>query len=178
MTTTPRARAPLSAAGLAVLAAAVAVGAAAPASAAPTPRAVRTHFVAPVLPLTDELALEVVALTNEARVQAGCAPLALADQLVTTALRHSADMAETARMSHVGADGSSPRTRLAGLGVRPRLAAENVAAGAFTPRGLVDAWLASPGHRRNILDCDLDYVGVARADVAGGAYWTQALAGV
>jgi len=155
--------------GTAVAAGLLTVGAT-PASAAPRPLA-----PAPA-PEADPLAVQVLGLTNHARASAGCGPLAVADPLVAAAIDHSGDMAATDRLTHAGPGGSTPRTRLAALGVAPRLTAENVAVGAFTPRSLVDAWLASPGHRRNLLDCRLGFVGIARHDVASGAYWTQVLA--
>jgi len=175
----PRATRRLSAA---LLGAAVAAGLlsaaaapAAPAGAVPRHRAA-VPLVPALLPEGDPLAVEVLALTDQARVAAGCAPLAVADPLVAAAIEHSGEMADAAALSHTGPGGSTPRTRLAALGVAPRLSAENVAVGAFTPRSLVDAWLASPGHRRNLLDCRLGFVGVARQDVPGGAYWTQVMA--
>ena len=159
----------------AVLGAAVVAGllgaGAAPASAAPLP------LVPALQPQGDVLAVEVLTYTNEARAAAGCGPLAVADPLVAAAIEHSAEMAASATMSHTGPGGSTPRTRLAALGVAPRRTAENVAAGTFTARGLVDAWLASPGHRRNLLDCRLDFVGIARNDSPAGTYWTQVMAG-
>jgi len=172
----PRATRRLSAAllGTAVAAGLLAAGTV-PASAAPRHRAAVPLVPAP-LPQGDPLAVEVLALTNQARAAAGCAPLAVADPLVAAAIEHSGEMAATASLTHTGPDGSTPRTRLAALGVVPRRSAENVAVGAFTPRSLVDAWLASPGHRRNLLDCRLGFVGIARQDVAGGAYWTQVMA--
>ena len=130
---------------------------------------------APQPPQGDPLAVEVLQLTDEARAAAGCAPLAVADPLVAAAIEHSGEMAATGTLTHTGPGGSTPRTRLAALGVAPRRTAENVAVGAFTPRSLVDAWLASPGHRRNLLDCRLGFVGIARQDVAAGAYWTLAM---
>lgn len=172
MRTPLRPTSPLSAAVLgAVVAAGLLTVAAAPASAAPQP------LVPAPLPQSDVLAMEVLALTNDARAAAGCGPLLVNDPLVAAAIEHSGEMAATARMSHAGAGGSTPRTRLGALGVAPRLTAENVAAGSFTARSLVDAWLASPGHRRNLLDCDLGFVGIARFDTPEGAYWTQVMAG-
>ena len=159
----------------AVVAAGLLSAGAAPASAA-SARAVRQPLVPALLPEGDALAVEVLALTNQARASAGCAPLAVADPLVAAAVEHSGEMAGAATLTHTGAGGSTPRTRLAALGVTPHRTAENVAVGAFTPRSLVDAWLASPGHRRNLLDCRLGFVGIARQDVAAGAYWTQVMA--
>ncbi|QAY63352.1 CAP domain-containing protein [Xylanimonas allomyrinae] len=41
------------------------------------------------------------------------------------------------------------------------MSAENLSRAAASPGAVVDAWLASPGHRANLLDPDLTEVGVA-----------------
>lgn len=125
---------------------------------------------APVDPQT----LAVLDETNAARVAAGCAPLVLTDPLLATAVDHSAEMARTGLMTHTGADGSTPRIRLQAHGVSAQRTAENVARG-FDATTVVDAWLASPGHRANILDCSLVNVGIAGSPGVGGLFWTQVL---
>ncbi|WP_146149410.1 CAP domain-containing protein [Kineococcus rhizosphaerae] len=130
--------------------------------------------VVPAAP--DPAALRVLDLTNAARAQAGCAPLLLDPALGDAALRHTQDMAVHGVMSHTGTDGSTPRTRLAAEGLSPWITAENVAYG-YDADGVVGAWLASPGHRRNILDCRLVAVGIAEQAGAIGPYWTQVFAG-
>ena len=40
-------------------------------------------------------------------------------------------------------------------------AAENLSRAAAGPQAVVDPWLASPGHRANLLDPTLSHVGVA-----------------
>jgi uncharacterized protein YkwD len=58
-------------------------------------------------------------------------------------------------------------------------AGENIATGFRTPREVMDAWMASPGHCRNILDPVYSRIGVGfvTRPVAGsassGATWTQ-----
>jgi uncharacterized protein YkwD len=37
----------------------------------------------------------------------------------------------------------------------------------------MEAWLESPGHRANILDCELTKLGVGVAEGPGGPWWTQ-----
>ena len=125
-------------------------------------------------PVVDPLALTVLDETNAARAAAGCGPLLLVDPLVATAADHSSEMARTGLMTHTGADGSTPRIRLQAHGVSALRTAENVARG-FDAATVVDAWLASPGHRANILDCRLGQVGIAAAQGAEGLYWTQVL---
>ncbi|MEZ0165421.1 CAP domain-containing protein [Kineococcus sp. LSe6-4] len=161
-------RRPTAAAALGTtLTALTALALAAPASADPTGGAD---------PGVDPAALHVLERTNAARAAAGCGPLVLDPALAAAAQQHTVEMAATGTMSHTGADGSSPRTRLAAVGSFPVRTAENVAVG-YDADGVVAAWLASPGHRANVLDCRLAAVGVAQAPGAVGTYWTQVFAG-
>ena len=136
----------------------------------------RRRGAAAAAPL-DPQVLQVLDETNAARAAAGCAPLLPAPALTTAADRHTDEMAATGFLSHAGADGSSPRTRLAAQGFPALITAENVAVG-FAAADVVDAWLASPGHRANILDCRLQFVGVSERSGPGGQFWTQVFAGV
>lgn len=169
MTTLPRR--PLRTLSLTATALAAAVALAAPASAEevpPPPADLQVQHDLQVQQVLDE--------TNAARAAAGCGPLLLTPALNVAADYHTDEMAATGRMSHTGADGSSPRTRLAAQGVLPMRTAENVAVG-YSAADVVDAWLASPGHRANLLDCRLQLVGVSERRGAAGQFWTQVFAG-
>lgn len=106
-------------------------------------------------------------------------PLAWNDTLARAAERHSRDMATRNFFSHTGSDGHELRERADAAGYAWRTLAENIAAGRDTVGGVVDQWLASPGHCANLLKPDLVHVGVACA--SGGprntyvTYWTMAL---
>jgi uncharacterized protein YkwD len=126
-------------------------------------------------------ALEVVTLTNAHRAQAGCPPLAFNSRLTQAAQRHSDDMARHSFCAHQGSDGSTPWVRIQDTGYVYTSAAENVAAGYSSPASVVTAWMNSPGHRNNILNCNLTEIGVGytyRADdpVRYRHYWTQVFA--
>lgn len=125
-----------------------------------------------------QMASEVIALVNEERVDAGCPELVPNEQLTRAAQAHSQDMAENSFLDHTGSDGSNPADRVQEAGYRFRIVAENVAAGPPNAQIAVDGWMASPGHRENILNCDLQETGVSVVenpeDPAGyGLYWTQ-----
>ena len=166
MTTSPRRRT------TALVAAALATAALGAATA--TPAAAVELFPAPPAPLPAGAQL-VLDRTNAARSLAGCAPLAEAPAMTATAAAHSTEMAVTGRLSHRGADGSTARVRLAAHGVQAWRTAENVAQG-YDAATVVDAWLGSPGHRANLLDCRLTHVGIAEAPSPFGTYWTQVFA--
>jgi uncharacterized protein YkwD len=86
---------------------------------------------------------------NEVRVDHGLRPLRVDTTLVRAARGHSATLIRRDVLDH-GALGE----RLAGYGARGPLFGENLAWGkgsAATARGIVRRWLASPGHRANLL---------------------------
>ncbi len=113
-----------------------------------------------------------LALVNTERATAGCAPVSADAGLATVARAHSADMRDRGYFSHVTPEGLDPfaRARAAGFG---HARAENIASGQPDAAAVMAAWMASPGHRQNILDCDLRTLGVGVATGAGGPWWTQ-----
>lgn len=114
----------------------------------------------------------VVSLTNAERAEAGCKPLRIDQRLVTSARRHSADMAANDYFSHTSQNGDSPWKRMEDAGY-PSPGAENIAKGYPTPAAVMEGWMNSPGHRANILNCDLRAIGVGKASGSGGPLWTQ-----
>jgi uncharacterized protein YkwD len=118
----------------------------------------------------------VLALIDAARADAGLAPLVWNDQVAEAAAAHSADMAATSTLTHTGSDGSDGGERLTAEGFRWTAWGENIASGFTTPQSLVDAWMASSGHRRQLLGGHR-YVGLAVATSSSGTpYWTLVVA--
>ena len=91
--------------------------------------------------------------------------------LTWAAQAHSADWAAHGTMSHTGSDGSSPGDRLTRAGYLWSAYGENVAYGYATAEQVMAGWMASPGHRANILTCSFKEIGVGFAQP--GSYWTQ-----
>ncbi|WUI00363.1 CAP domain-containing protein [Spirillospora sp. NBC_00431] len=114
----------------------------------------------------------VVSITNAERAKAGCEPLHIDQRLVTAARRHSADMAANNYFDHTSRNGDSPWKRMEAAGY-PSPGAENIAKGYSTAAAVMKGWMDSPGHRANILNCDLRAIGVGRASGPGGPLWTQ-----
>lgn len=112
---------------------------------------------------------------NSLRAANGAGPLTWCATLEVAAQRHSEDQASEAVMSHTGSDGSTPWERLGRAGYLGwTVAAENVASGSQTVAEVVDAWMGSEGHRRNILDPAYSHLGAGLAyDARGVTYWTQ-----
>ncbi|MGR6317801.1 CAP domain-containing protein [Micromonospora soli] len=115
---------------------------------------------------------QVVDLVNQERAKAGCKALTIDDKLMLAAQRHSQDQADHQTMSHDGSDGSDPGDRLDRVGYAWRAYGENVAWNQKTPAAVMDAWMNSPGHRANILNCSFTEIGVGVAR-SNGPYWTQ-----
>lgn len=120
-----------------------------------------------------ELGDEVFALTNEERTRNGCPALAQDEELTVAAVRQSHYMAATGDFGHFGWHGSTFRSRSRAAGYRA-VAGENVAHGYSESREVMAAWMASPPHRANILNCGVRAIGAGVQRAANGTYyWTQ-----
>jgi uncharacterized protein YkwD len=122
---------------------------------------------------------EVLALTNGERAKVGCAALRLDAGLATAARAHSLDMATTGVFGHPGSDGSDPGARMQRAGYDTGAGwAENIARGQPNAAAVLAAWMGSPDHRSNILNCDFVALGVGSARGGSGQlYWTQDFGG-
>lgn len=125
-------------------------------------------------PVSGETAAEaeVLALVNEERAAAGCRPVRADAALADLAGAFSADMATRDFFAHTDPDGATPWDRAEKAGVAD-LGGENIARGQADARAVMDAWMASPGHRANILNCDYRTMGVGAHFAPGGPWWTQ-----
>lgn len=72
-------------------------------------------------------------------------------RLQEAALVQANDMAKTGKMSHTGSDGSSLSDRVSDQGYRYRRIGENVAFGNFSIDEVMEGWMKSEVHRKNIL---------------------------
>ena len=116
---------------------------------------------------------EVTERTNAERAAAGCGPVTTDERLRTAARAHSQDMAVNDYFSHTSLDGRSPFDRMRDAGY-PRPAGENIAYGYRTPADVMNGWMNSDGHRRNLLNCSHVSIGVGLAyNSSGRPYWTQ-----
>lgn len=147
--------------------------AAAPAHAEPAAPTTTTR-PAQAGPTTSQvLGEEVVTLTNEERVRAGCPALAVDEELTVVSVRQSHYMAATGDFGHVGWRGSTFQSRSRAAGY-PAVAAENVAYGFSSSAEVMAAWMASTPHRRNILNCAVKSFGAGVQQAVNGTYyWTQ-----
>ena len=121
---------------------------------------------------------QVLDLTNAARRQNGCGPLSLVDSLVTAAERHASDMVRRHYMDHTNPDGKSAFDRMEASGFHGSTMGENIAAGYDTAQRVFAAWMQSDGHRKNILNCNYNKIGIGydpgqvKPDYGNGS-WVQ-----
>jgi uncharacterized protein YkwD len=128
--------------------------------------------VAAAAPADPSVEGQVLALTNQERAKAGCGALTADSRLATLARAFSADMRDRNFFSHTNPDGIDPFQRAQAAGITT-MRAENIAMGQPDPASVMTAWMNSPGHRANILNCSLRTLGVGVATGAGGPWWTQ-----
>lgn len=117
-------------------------------------------------------AAAVLALVNEQRALAGCSPVRADARLDTLAKAFSDDMAARGFFDHTDPDGRTPWDRAKTAGIS-NLGGENIARGQATPEAVMTAWMNSPGHRANILNCKFTTLGVGVHEGSGGPWWTQ-----
>lgn len=116
-------------------------------------------------------------LLNEVRHDHRLGRLRTNRRLALAAARHARDMVERRYFAHDSLDGRTFASRIKATGYLHRAngwsVGENLAWGAAeqsTPRQIMAAWMASTGHRRNILNPRYTQIGVAvitDAPVAG-----------
>ena len=117
-------------------------------------------------------AAEVLKLVNEERAQVGCSAVSANSALADLAQDFSEDMAARGFFDHTDPTGASPWDRAAKAGITD-LGGENIARGQADAAAVMEAWMNSPGHKANILNCDFKTLGVGVHFGAGGPWWTQ-----
>jgi uncharacterized protein YkwD len=121
---------------------------------------------------------EMLARINAARKKAGLQPLLENPLLDKAAQRHAEDMLARGYFAHRSPAGTTVRERSKAAGYDWRTIGENLAYGQTSVEEVVQTWLESPGHRRNILNPDFRELGVGLAMGRGadGKYqvlWVQ-----
>jgi uncharacterized protein YkwD len=141
----------------------------APARAGTAPVGCKNVNLAPSAANLAAIEAATLCLVNKARAAQGIAGLSENADLDEAANLHSADMVSEDYFDHVAPDGSSPEQRVRAAGYAPRggdAVAENIASATpseATPAETVAVWMASAGHRENILDPDFTETGIGVA---------------
>jgi len=109
---------------------------------------------------------ELFASVKQARLARGLAPLRWDDRLAAAARRHAEVMAERGSAQHGFAGEPGLTTRVKQEGAHFSWLSENVTQGP-TPRFIHSQFMNSAPHRANILDRDMDSIGVGAVEQGG-----------
>jgi hypothetical protein len=122
---------------------------------------------------------QLFALANQSRAEAGAGPLRWDRGLAEAAMRHCERMVAEGELSHRYGGEPDLTERAAAGGAHFSLIEENIALGPY-PSEIHQGWLHSPGHRRNLLNPEVDRVGIAviqaRGDMFAVADYAQGVA--
>jgi hypothetical protein len=103
---------------------------------------------------------QLFAMANQTRVQEGRGRLVWDQALTDAALKHCMRMAAEGPISHRYGGEPDLTARAGEAGAHFSLIEENIAVGSY-PSSIHQGWLNSPGHRANLLNPDIDHVGIA-----------------
>jgi uncharacterized protein YkwD len=129
----------------------------------------------------DSTAREILALVNAERAAHGVAPVRWSDDFAATAKIRVGEIPLRFTPDHRRPDGSEWHTTVRDAGLSFTTLGENMARGGhtvqganwYTPRMVMDSWMASEGHRANILNPRFELLGVATYDLDGTRYYVQ-----
>lgn len=130
----------------------------------------------------DSVEAQFLTVINTYRSEMGLPTLKLSPKMSRAAEWMSRDMGAEGYFSHTDSRGRDPFQRMAAFGYTYNTAkAENLAAGYEMAQAVFNAWLASPGHKKNIDNPKYRAIGIGRAYVEGspyGWYWSTDFGGV
>jgi uncharacterized protein YkwD len=114
---------------------------------------------------------EILAAVDAERKKGGVPPLRPNSRLDQAAQRHAQDMLARHYFAHESPEGHTVRERARDAGYDWRAIGENIAEGQLSVQEVMDTWMHSPPHRRNILDRDFRELGVGLALGRSGNGW-------
>ena len=104
---------------------------------------------------------KVIELTNVQRLEAGVGKVIYSQELENAARLKAEDMLAKGYWAHTAPDGTEPWDFFKSVGYVYRFAGENLARDFSNSESAVEAWLASPSHRENMLSGKYTEIGVA-----------------
>lgn len=148
-----------------------------------TPKAETLSVVDPLTKRTlgklSKLEESVLKYTNLTRKQHDKPPLTVVSHLTVVAQRHAINMARQQKMQHT-LDDKGVTDRLKDVSYQFQAYGENIAVGFLNGKTVVQGWLKSAGHRKNLLDEDnvgYTQIGIgAHRDTKGRWYFCQVFA--
>lgn len=129
------------------------------------------HFRKDMLPIINQYRAEgcVCGKDDEAEYMEPVPPLEWNDELAVVAYHHSLDMATNSFLSHTGSDGREPKDRVKDAGIKFGYRGENAAyrgnpSGVLSPPDrMMNQWINSKGHCKNIMNPKAKKVGIGVA---------------
>lgn len=118
---------------------------------------------------SDSFREAILDLSNRARHNAGCGSLKLGSNLNRSAQGKANDMAKHRYMDHTSPNGKDFDDNIRASGYKGNKTGENLGEGFKSADSVFSAWMHSPSHRANILDCKFKVLGVGSSD----GYWVQ-----
>ena len=103
---------------------------------------------------------QVVALVNKERARYNLSPLEHRADIANVAEVKAKDMVDRTYFSHQSPTYGSPFDMLKQFNISYRSAGENIAQGQQSPEQVMNSWMNSPGHRKNILGSQFNSIGV------------------
>jgi len=103
----------------------------------------------------------IISISNEERVKYGLGKLSTSIELTTAAQAKAQNMFNEQYWDHFGPKGETPWQFIKASGYVYVYAGENLAKGFKSSEGVVQAWMASPSHRENLLSGNYKDIGVA-----------------
>ena len=125
--------------------------------------------------ITEEYVNEVLRLTNEERKKAGLPALAKRTDVDKVAAIRAEEI--SVKFSHTRPNGKNCFSIISENGISYTALGENIAAGQESPEEVVDAWMNSDGHRKNILNSKYKGLGVGCYIEDDTIYWVQMMIG-
>jgi len=108
-----------------------------------------------------EFATQVVKLVNAERAKGGLSALTSDALLTKVATDKAKDMYDKNYFDHQSPTYGSPFDMMRAYGVQYSYAGENIAKGQRSPEEVMNAWMNSDGHRKNIMNPNFNKIGVA-----------------
>jgi uncharacterized protein YkwD len=102
----------------------------------------------------------VLDLVNSERMNAGVPALRYDPSLARAAHAHAADMVAQNYFDHTSLDGRDFSDRAAAAGYQGFATGENIARGQENAEEVMNSWMTSAGHRKNILSANSNEIGV------------------
>ncbi|WP_194841040.1 CAP and S-layer homology domain-containing protein [Sporosarcina cascadiensis] len=129
----------------------------------------------PEPPVTQpSLAAQTIINVNAERKAAKVATLLADPALNRIAAAKAEDMAKYGELSHTSKTYGTVPEMLAKFNYKWKAYGENIAAGYSTAKGVTEAWMASPGHKENLLSSSFSHMGAGTATGKDGTvYWVN-----